>query len=420
MFIRQSIELSSSATCLLNKLRSSVLDRETVLNSAELRVILSTDLYTNLAKLEELSLGVTCDANAFSRKRQRVSADRRYPEIREPDVSPLVSELISDWLEHHVANLAAPARYHVSVEHWRAFIRQELRLGSIEREPRVRDLSPDFQRRYRSWRSASGVGGHTISRDLAVLRGALSWAYKHQRIDRAPFIMDVPMHLRGAPRDRILSTAELTAILEACSGRPDRQHLVRFIVIELGTAGRPQAVLELEHTNIDLDRNLINPNHAGRLHLRKRRAIVPIAAAVRPWVEGIEGKLIKYRVPTSAKTQAAGGPHYFERETRSIKTSWNAACADAGVCGATPKTLRHTMLTWLASRGVPFEQRRMLAGHSAQGTTARNYEHLSPDYLKAAIAEVDAFFVELRKHTAVIVPPRSPECAPQSVRSPAI
>ena len=60
------------------------------------------------------------------------------------------------------------------------------------------------------------------------------------------------------------------------------------------------------------------------------------------------------------------------------------------------------MLTWLAERGVPYEQRQMLAGHSARGTTSRHYEHLSPFYLKDAIAEVDAYFDELRKLTSAI------------------
>jgi integrase len=125
---------------------------------------------------------------------------------------------------------------------------------------------------------------------------------------------------------------------------------------------------------------------------------------VRPWVVGIQGKLIKYRVPISG-SEPGQDAQFFERETRSIKTSWNAACKDAGVAGATPKTLRHTMLTWLAERGVPYEQRQVLAGHSARGTTARHYEHLSPSYLKAAIEEVDAYFAELRKLTPAIKGP---------------
>ena len=43
----------------------------------------------------------------------------------------------------------------------------------------------------------------------------------------------------------------------------------------------------------------------------------------------------------------------------------------------------------------------MLAGHSPQNTTARNYEHLSPTYLNAAVAAIDALFDELSKHTQV-------------------
>ena len=315
---------------------------------------------------------------------------------------PCVEELVSEWLKFHVSRLAAPDRYQYSVTHLKTFFNDERRLGRLGEKVMVRDLAPDLQARFREWRSASGVSGHTVSRDLAALRGALTWAWKHQRIPKPPpFIADMPAHTRGQPRDRVLSQKEIAAIVDACAGRPDREHLIRFIVIELGTAGRPQAVLELEHTNIDLERNLIDPNHPGRTYARKRRAIVPMAKAVRPWVVGIEGKLIKYRVPISAD-EPGQAAEFFERETKSIKTSWNAACKDAGVAGATPKTLRHTMLTWLAERGVPYEQRQVLAGHSARGTTARHYEHLSPAYLRTAIDEVDVYFTELRKLTSAI------------------
>jgi integrase len=310
----------------------------------------------------------------------------------------LVEALMADWLKHHVADLAAPDRYIYSVDQWVAFFDNERRSGRIS-GPTVAELTPGLQARFRAWRSASGVGGHTIDRDLAALRGALTWAWKAQRIDHPPFIASVPAHHKAPPRERVLSFEEIAAILDECLGKPEREHLIRFIVIELGTAGRPEAVLELTDANIDLKRNLIDPRQPGRVHARKRRAVVPIAKAVRPWVEGVEGKLVKYKVPIAEKNRVVGGPTHFERDTKSIKTAWNTVCEDAGVEGATPKTLRHTMLTWLAERGVPSEQRQMLAGHTPQGTTAKNYEHLSPAYLREAVAEIDAFFVELAKHT---------------------
>jgi integrase len=315
----------------------------------------------------------------------------------------LVEALISGWLKHHVSNLAAPDRYVTSVRHWMTFFDEARSRRWIDAGPVIADLTPQLQAQFRAWRRAAGVGGHTISRDLAALRGALTWAWKHQLIDHPPFIADVPAHQKAPPRDRVLTFKELAAILDACRGKPERDHLVRFIVIELGTAGRPQAVLELTDRNIDLERGLIDPNQRSQLHLRKRRAIVPIANAVLPWVSGIEGKIIKYKTAIlKPKTRIATGRSHLERATASIRTAWNATCAEAGVVGATPKTLRHTMLTWLAERGVPYEQRQMLAGHSPRGTTARNYEHLSPDYLRAAVAEIDAFFGELRRHTRAL------------------
>ncbi|HEX9955508.1 MAG TPA: tyrosine-type recombinase/integrase [Allosphingosinicella sp.] len=311
----------------------------------------------------------------------------------------LVENIIADWLEHHVAGLAAPERYATSAVLWLKFFDRETKAGRLPPNVTVDSISPGVTRRFVEWRRGQGVGGHTISRDLAALRGSLSWAWKHDRLESVPFIADVPTDQKAAPRDRVLSFEELARILGACDGTPEREHVVRFIVVELGTAGRPEAVLQLTDANIDLARGLIDPNQPGKRHLRKRRAIVPMARHVRPWVEDVQGKLIKYRAPIAVRNQVPGGPTHFEKDTASIKTAWNAICREAKVEGATPKTLRHTMLTWLATCGVPKEERMALAGHAAQDTTSRNYEHLTPDYLRAAIREVDEFFRELTRHT---------------------
>lgn len=386
-----------------------------MLSADHVRILLTDQVYTTLCRMEAVSFGpaglerseansVEASHDSIARNASAYNWDSSGLSYDTPG-TPCVETLIAEWLKFHVSRLAAPDRYHYSAGHLRTFFNDERRVGRLGNKVMVKDLTPEMQMRFREWRSESGVGGHTVSRDLAALRGALTWAWKHQRIPKPPpFISDVPFHLRGPPRDRVLSLKEVAAIVDACAGRPDREHVIRFIVIELATAGRPQAVLELEHTNIDLERNLINPNHPGRTHARKRRAIVPMAKAVRPWVVGIEGKLIKYRVPVTAG-EPGQGAEFFERETKSIKTSWKNACEDAGVTGTTPKTLRHTMLTWLAERGVPYEQRQILAGHSARGTTARHYEHLSPSYLKDAIAEVDVYFTELGKLTLAIKGP---------------
>ena len=311
----------------------------------------------------------------------------------------LVEDLMADWVRYHLATLQAPDRYLVSVSHWTDFFDSERKAGRLPTAITVKHLTPQCQARFRDFRFKTGVGGHTVSRDLAALRSAVNWAWKNSLVEHPPFIADVPSHQKAPARDRVLSLQEVAALMDACANRDDREHLLRFIVIELGIAGRPQAVLELTSDNVDLKRGLIDPCQPGRVHPRKRRAIVPIANAVLPWVSGIEGKIIAYRVPIAERNRIPNGPTHLVRDTRCIKTAWKAICKDAGVTGATPKTLRHTMLTWLAERGVPKEQRMTLAGHSAQDTTAKNYEHLSPQYLRAAVAEIDAYFDELAKLT---------------------
>lgn len=310
----------------------------------------------------------------------------------------LVEDLMADWIRFHLSTLQAPERYLISVGHWTRFFDLEQQAGRVSGGVTVRHLTPQFQARFRDWRF-SKVGGHTVSRDLAALRGALSWAWKNQRIEHPPFVADVAAHQKTPPRDRVLTMQEVADLLDACAGRDNREHILRFIIIELGTAGRPEAILELTSDNIDLDRGLIDPGQPGRVHPRKRRVVVPIALAVLPWVSGIKGKIIAYRVPIAERNRMPDGPTHLVRETRCIKTGWNAICKDAGITGATPKTLRHTMLTWLAERDVPKEQRMTLAGHAAQDTTAKNYEHLSPNYLRAAVTQIDAYFIELARLT---------------------
>lgn len=314
----------------------------------------------------------------------------------------MLSDLVVDWLNNHVADLDDPERYLQSVERWSDFWAIEQKAGRVPSPVRVRDITPALVKRFIRWRQDAGVGGHAISRDLAALRGPLRYAWKNHKLVNVPFIPDVPEAQKAPPRDRVLSFPEIARLMEKCL-QPDREHGLRFMVLELGTAGRPEAVLELHDHNVDLENNLIDPNQPGRRHLRKRRTIVPIAKHVRPWVEGVKGKLIVYRAPiTNPKTLAKlapDAPRYLERPVKSIRTLWDAICAECDITGATPKTLRHTMLTWLARRGIPKEQRQQLAGHVPQDTTSKNYEHLTPDYLAEAIEGIDAFFDELSKHT---------------------
>lgn len=309
-----------------------------------------------------------------------------------------VDEIFAQWLRIHVSKLVAKDRYAYSVGHWLAFFSKLIEQGRITPPVTVDQLGVELFSEFEAWREQSGVGGHTIARDLSAMRGALSWAAKHRYIPHAIFVPDVSNQKKAPPRDRILTVSEIGRILDACGDRLERSHLVDFIVAELSTAGRPEAILALTDQNLDWERMLINPNEPGKAATIKRCAIVPMSEMFAARFENRTGKLIRFR--TLAKSKV-GDVRYIERPTRSIRTVWKNCTLEAGVSGATPKTLRHTVLTYLARRKVPKELRATFAGHRPMDTTARNYEHLEPEDLKDVIVVVDDFMNEIQAHTSV-------------------
>ena len=63
-----------------------------------------------------------------------------------------------------------------------------------------------------------------------------------------------------------------------------------------------------------------------------------------------------------------------------------------------PNLLRHTVLTWHDSRGVPEAQIDAASGHAGRGTRRRNYVHLRREHFREWEASVEALFAEIGRH----------------------
>src|SRR6185295_20399356 len=113
-------------------------------------------------------------------------------------------------------------------------------------------------------------------------------------------------------------------------------HAKRYLILGLGTGGRPDAILNLDWTQIDLPGGSIRLNALARLQTSKRRAEVPIcsvlASHLRVWGEqdGWDGPVIRYR----------------GQAVSSIKKSWQSARNRSGIA-CNPYSLRHTVGKWL-------------------------------------------------------------------------
>jgi integrase len=347
----------------------------------------------------------------------------------------LLGDITERWLTGHVAELAEGGRYAMSVlvldrfwEHLRA-------QGRLPEPLTVSAVTSSIVDQFVAFRRGEGVSAPTISRDLAALRGPINWALRENIIAAAPRIKDV----KGKEKRKELewSIEQVAAILEAAWAAEERRHVHLFALINLSTHGRAEAILELD-ADTQIRDGLIYFNAPGRLQTRKRRSIVPICPTLAPWLDGMTGKVIRYRVPTSKKTRSAGGPDFYERPTADIGNAFASTlvaahmlqpelklarhavdergqkvwlpprkklgevdCRPKLVAIGSPNTLRHSIHTWHQRQGVPQAQIDAAAGHSSEQGSGANYTHLRPSYLKDFIDSTEAFWAAVGEHTDV-------------------
>jgi len=201
--------------------------------------------------------------------------------------------------------------------------------------------------------------------DLGVLRAALKWAAKEKHIAEAPFIF---MPTPPPPRDRHLTREEAKRLIESTP----TPHLQLFIMLALATAGRASALLELEWSRVDLERNLIDLRTAEQ-NVHKRRAVVPINTSLRE--------------PLLLAKAGALTPHVIEwagERVLSVKTAFRRAVERAGLQDVTPHVLRHTAAVWMAEAGIAMSVIAQYLGHADSKITERVYARYSPGYLRKA------------------------------------
>lgn len=363
----------------------------------------------------------------------RAKAKAVQPAVATAPGEVLLADLTAMWLEEHVANLEAPERYIDSVEILEAFW-DHMRAQRLLPEPlTVLSITNGLVDAFITWRAGQGASPPTISRDIAALRGPISWGMKNNHLTAAPRIKDV----KGRKKQKALewSPEQIAAIIDAAAADPARQHVHLFTMINLSTHGRTEAILELD-ADTQIRQGLIHFLRPDEEQTRKRRAIVPVCPTLAPWLDGVTGKVIVYRVPTSEKTRAAGGPEWFERPTANIANAFEGVLLAAHqarpelalarqaidaegrpvwleprrklgeterrpkmVGVGSPNTLRHSIHTWHKRQGVPDAQIDAAAGHSEQGTGA-NYTHLRPEYLREFIASTEAFWEAVGEFTS--------------------
>lgn len=207
----------------------------------------------------------------------------------------------------------------------------------------------------------------TIRRELTALRACLNWCADGRKrkplIERAPFF-DMPD--QSPPCDRWLTQDEIARLLAAAEDMP-RAKL--FLHLALETAGRKAAILGLTWDRVDFDTKVIHLQDPQMPATKKRRASVPISAALLP-------VLVEAYARRDNELVMGSQAEVYHAVVRIAKR--------AGIEGVTPHVLRHTAATHMARRGVSLWIVAKVLGNSLRTVEAVYAKH-SPEDLRVAV-----------------------------------
>jgi integrase len=281
----------------------------------------------------------------------------------EPPAQPTIDAVLAGYLADRKDRVASydtletcakPLRRHLGDLEPGHLTRERSRFYAAARRAEGHEVGPSDKRR----RKPTSDG--TIIRELVMLRAALKWAQRERWFSELPYI-EVPSQPQA--RDRWLTRAEAAHLMDQAKA----PHVKLFIALALHTAARAGALFQLTWDQVDLENGRIT---LGRGRGNKRRAIVPINKALRPYL-------------ADART-AATCPHVIEHGSApvaSVKTGFRAACTRAKLPGVTPHVLRHTAATWQIQAGVPLEKVAAYLGNRKE-MVERVYGHHSPEWLR--------------------------------------
>ena len=218
----------------------------------------------------------------------------------------------------------------------------------------VNNLGRDAVSQYIATRKTEGANPNTVHKELVVLRLALKQA-RNRGLFRGDIAAIVPAIRKPyTPRQRFLTTAEFSALLAELE--PHRQ---LWVALSVYTGANLSEVEKIRRQDVGPD-----SIHIRGTKRETRDRWVPIAAALRPWLEG-----------ATLPVQHWGN----------CRRDLAAACRRAKIEPVTSNDLRRTFCSWLIQAGADILAVSRLMGHSSTRMVEQVYAQLTQDNYRAAI-----------------------------------
>jgi integrase len=284
-----------------------------------------------------------------------------------PPTRDSFSSILERYLKHQKPRLSAR-----SYERTNGIIERQLRpaFGSL----RLADIKRADIQDYVTER-AGEVSPGSVVKELNVLKHLLGLAVEWELIPFNPAIK-VKAPRVPAGRVRYLQPTELRALITAC---PD--WLRPIAALAAFTAMRRGEILGLRWMHVDLQ--------GGRLMLPQTKngegRIV--------YVNRLAADVIKAQWSKSMRPMDRVFPQADDYTPDSISKGFAAVCRRLEIEDFHFHDLRHTAASWLRMQGADIHTVAQVLGHKDLRMAAR-YQHLSPEFLGAAVARLDAIFDE--------------------------
>lgn len=334
------------------------------------------------------------DAKAILRSHE---ANERSKQSQDAEHAELLPHLFN-YIREHGPDVLRLDTIKSSFRAWIGFFMQD-ELGT---GVRVSELDKVSVARFRRWRmgphewdvpwdgksykhKSDGVSGEAVQRNIEDMRSALHHAQDAGRLAmQLPKLPSVEKKLRSKARTHTYTLKQLGAMVAYSDQEPAVQ---QWIWLMIGTAVRPDAALAFDPTQ-QWHGDLIDLHPVGWGETDKRNPVVPA-------IEPLKSVLAKWDTSSPVLSR---------------KRWWRTMRAKLGIPAThVPKTIRHTVASYLRARRVSGEQISGLLGHKDKTDTiertSEGYAHLDPAAMKEVARALSALWaaveVEASKWRAV-------------------
>ena len=223
----------------------------------------------------------------------------------EPASEASLCDILRRYWENHAKHLPSASGNRDTLAKWLDYWQ----------DSRISDLSVERQEAFVQHLEGRGIKRSTIQRTINIGKAAISRAVKRGELSAMPFIVSVSV--KGhPPKGRPMDVQEIAQLYLGSASQ-----LQAFIRWALGTAARPEAVIDLRSEQVEWTLGVVHLNPEGREQNKKHRPVVKLPKTLANDV--FRGWLVTHR----------------GRHLKSINTAWRAAAKRAGLDGVLPPLL---------------------------------------------------------------------------------